>query len=620
MAVPGTMGKILMVDLTQQTMSVETPSDETYLKYFGGYGLGAFYLYNLQKPGVDALGPENHLGFFTGVLTGTPALSGNRYFVVAKSPKTGTWGDANSGGTFGPIMKWAGFDGVIFRGISARPVYLLLDHGRAQLLPADAWWGLDTNDLEDAVKQQYGKQAGLACIGPSGERMSLLAAVINDKGRAAGRSGLGAVMGSKRLKAIVAVGDAPISLTDPEGMKQAVARYREGMKEQGMFKFLNQYGTAGMTAGACATGDTPIKNWAGSPDDFPGAKQISDDEVLAIQEKKYACWRCSIACGGETKVEHGPFKSNNHKPEYETLGAFGTMCLNDNLASINACNEICNRQGMDTISTACTVAFAIECYENGILTDKDTGGIQLKWGNAEAIVEVTRQIGDGVGFGKVLADGSKVAAERIGRGAEQYAMHIQGEEVPMHDPRLNPGLATSYKMDATPGRHTQLSAWTAEAQFAPPGLITEPFERYQVEGKGRMYQKISAHHHAATSAGLCMFAWVCLPPECLPDMLTFVTGHKYTVDDVEKAGNRIAALRIGFNLREGMRNIDFKIPDRMIGKPPLQKGPLAGVTIDVDRQVHDYLEAMGWDTKTGVPTRETLAALDLDFVAADLHA
>jgi aldehyde:ferredoxin oxidoreductase len=618
MAVAGTMGKILMVDLTQQTISVETPSDETYLRYFGGYGLGAYYLYKLQKPGVDALGPESHLGFFTGVLTGTPALSGNRYVVVGKSPKTGTWGDANSGGTFGPIMKAAGFDGVIFRGISAKPVYLLLDHGRAQLVPADAWWGLDTNDLEDQVKQPYGKQAGLACIGPAGERMSLLAAVINDKGRAAARSGLGAVMGSKRLKAIVAVGDAPITMVDPEGMKQAVAKYREGMKEQGMFKVLSRYGTAGITAGSCASGDTPIKNWGGSPDDFPGVEQISDDEVLSIQEKKYACWRCSIACGGETKIEHGPFKSDTHKPEYETLGAFGTMCLNDNLASINICNEICNRQGLDTISTACTIAFAIECYENGIITDQDTGGIQLKWGNADAIVQITRQIGDGVGFGKVLADGSKLAAERIGRGAEQYAMQIQGEEVPMHDPRLNPGLATSYKMDATPARHTQLSAWTAEAQFAPPGLITEPVERYKVEGKGRMYQKVAAHHHAATSAGLCMFAWVCLPPQCLPDMLTYVTGHKFTIDDVEKAGNRIAALRIAFNLREGVHNVDFKIPGRVIGKPPLEKGPLAGVTIDADRQVHDFLEAMGWDTKTGVPKKDTLMALDLDFVAADL--
>jgi len=459
----------------------------------------------------------------------------------------------------------------------------------------------------------------VACIGPAGERMSLMAAVINDKGRAAARSGLGAVMGSKRLKAVVAVGDLSVTLADPEGMKRAIAKYREGMKEQGMYKVLNQYGTAGITAGACVSADTPIKNWGGSPDDFPGVKSISDDSVLLIQKRKYACWRCAIACGGETEVKEGPFKSDTHKPEYETLGAFGTMCLNDNLASINRCNEICNRQGLDTISTACTVAFAIECYENGILTDEDTGGIPLKWGNAEAVVEITRQIGDGVGFGKVLADGSRLAAERIGRGAERYAMQIGGEEVPMHDPRLNPGLATSYKMDATPGRHTQLSAWTAEAQFAPPGLITEPVERYKVEGKGRMHQIISAHHHASASAGVCMFAWVCLPPDCVPDLLTCVTGHKFTVDDVEKTGNRIAALRIGFNLREGVRNIDIEIPGRIVGKPPLEKGPVAGVTVDVDRQVHDYLEAMGWDVQTGVPRRETLLALGLDFVAADLH-
>lgn len=619
MGVPGSMGKILMVDLTHQTISVEVPSDEAYLGYLGGYGLGAYYLYKLQKPHVDPLGPENHLGFFTGLLTGTPALSGNRYFAVGKSPKTGTWGDANSGGTFGPILKAAGVDGVVFRGVSAKPVYLLIEHGQARLLPAEQWWGLDTNQLEDRVKAQYGKQAGMACIGPAGERMSLLAAIINDKGRAAGRSGLGAVMGSKRLKALVAVGDAPVTVADPEGMKQAIARFRDFMKQQGMFQVLSQYGTAGITAASCASGDAPIKNWAGAPEDFPSVKQISDDEVLSIQQKKYACWRCAIACGGETKIEHGPFKSHTHKPEYETLGAFGTMCLNSNLASINRCNEICNRQGLDTISTGCTVAFAIECYENGILTDKDTGGLALRWGNAEAIVELTRQISEGVGFGKVLADGCKVGAERIGRGSEQFAMHIQGEEVPMHDPRLNPGLATSYKMDATPARHTQLSAWTAEAQFAPPGLITEPVERYAVEGKGRMYRTISAHHHAATSAGMCMFAWVCLPPEALPEMLTCVTGQKFTVQQVETIGNRIAALRIGFNLREGLRNVDFKIPGRIIGKPPLQKGPLAGVTVDVDRQVRDYLEAMGWDTATGVPKKETLLALGLDFVAADLH-
>lgn len=620
MAVPGTMGRILHVDLDKRELSVETPDDEVYLKYLGGYGLGAYCLYKLQKPGADPLGPDNHLGFFTGLLTGTPTLTGNRYFVVGKSPKTGTWGDANSGGAFGPAMKAAGFDGVIFRGVSPEPVYLLLNEGKAELVPAGPWWGLDTNDLEDRVKEKYGKGAGAACIGPPGERMALLSCVINDRGRAAARSGLGAVMGSKRVKAVVAVGDLPVTLADPDGMKAAIARQRDFMKQQGVYQVLHQYGTAGLTAGSVAAADCPIKNWAGSPDDFPTASKISDDAVMAIQKRKYACWRCPIGCGGETVVEEGPNRSNTHKPEYETLGAFGAMCLNDDLESINKCSEICNRQGLDTISTACTVAFAIECYEKGLITEQETGGIPLRWGNAAAIVKITEQIGSGTGFGRVLQDGAKAAAERIGHGAERFAMHIGGEEVPMHDPRLNPGLATSYKMDATPGRHTQLSAWTAEAQFAPPGLVPEQFDKYKYSGKGHIHRRVSNHYHASTSAGMCMFAWVNLKPESLAECLTHVTGRTYALDQLEEIGARIAALRIAFNLREGVRNVDIPIPGRIIGDPPLTEGPVAGVTVDVDTQVREYLEAMAWDPATGVPRKETLESLGLDFVAADLHA
>ncbi|KKK54601.1 hypothetical protein LCGC14_3083070, partial [marine sediment metagenome] len=297
-----------------------------------------------------------------------------------------------------------------------------------------------------------------------------------------------------------------------------------------------------------------------------------------------------------------------------------TDCLNDDLGSINLCNEICNRFGLDTISVACTVGFAIECYENGLITADDTGGLELTWGNHAAIVEATRQIAEGTGFGgKVLADGAKVAAERIGKGAEQYAIHVSGEELPMHDPRLNPGLATSYKMDATPGRHTQMSAWTAEAQFTPAGLVPEEFDKYNYEGKGEIHRRVSAHFHTTSAAGMCMFAWCNLQPEVISDPLTCVTGRTYTLDDVQEMGNRIAALRIAFNVREGIRNIDLPVPDRMIGTKPLESGPLAGVTVDMDVQVREYLEAIGWDTKTGIPTKETLESLGLDFVAAELH-
>ncbi len=620
MSVPGAMGKILIVDLGTQEISVETPSDDLYLDYLGGYGLGAYYLFKLQKPGVDALGPDNHLGFFTGLLTGTPGITSNRYVVVAKSPKTGTFGDANSGGSFGPALKAAGVDGVIFKGQSEKPVYLLIKDGEAELVPADDWWGWDSHQVEDKTQELYGKKARSACIGPPGERQNLLACIINDKGRAAGRSGLGAVMGSKKLKAIVAVGDADVSLADQEAYKATIKKHRDFLKETDGFKFFNQYGTAGLAAACCASADTPIKNWGGVPDDFPNVSQISDDAVMAIQKRKWGCWKCSISCGGLTEVKEGPYKSDTHKPEYETLGAFGTMCLNDNLESINLCNEYCNRYCLDTISVGCTVAFAIECYENGLLTKDDTDGLELTWGNHEAIAEVTRQIATGEGFGgKVLADGVKAAAERIGKGAEQYAIHVGGEEVAMHDPRLNPGLATSYKMDATPGRHTQMSAWTVEASFSPPGLVEEEFDKYTYTGKGQIHRKVSAHHHVISAAGTCMFSWCNMQATCVSDSLSAATGKEFTLDDVQVIGDRIAALRMAFNIRDGVRNIDFELPGRLVGSPPLQSGPLEGVTVDADTQIREYLEAMGWDTQTGAPTKETLNKLGLDFVAEELY-
>ncbi|RMG00257.1 MAG: aldehyde ferredoxin oxidoreductase, partial [Planctomycetota bacterium] len=510
--------------------------------------------------------------------------------------------------------------GVIFYGVSPKPVYLLIENGEGKLLPADEWWGKDTNETEDLCKEKYGKDAGIACIGPPGERQALLACIINDKGRAAGRSGLGAVMGSKRLKAVVAVGNQEVTMADPEGMAEAIQKHREVMKSVGMFGVLSEYGTAGITAGAVATGDAPIKNWAGTPKDFSTAKKISDDAVIAIQRRKYACWRCPIGCGGETEVPEGKYAAKNHKPEYETLGTFGTMTLNDNVESINKANEICNRAGLDTISTGCTIAFAIECFERGILTTEDTGGLQLTWGNHEAIVELTQQIADGVGFGKVLQDGAKIGAERIGRGSEEYAIHIAGEEVPMHDPRLNPGLAASYKMDATPARHTQMSAWSVEGQFAPPGLYDKKVDRYDPKGKGKIYRLVSNHYHTSACAGLCMFGWSCLSADAICDCLTYTTGKQFTLEDVDRTGWRIASLRMAFNIREGVRNVDFQLPKRIIGQPPLEDGPLKGVTVDVDTQVQEYLEEMGWDTTTGAPKAETLKSLGLDFVCEQLSA
>ena len=342
MPVPGTAGNILMVDLASGTTRLEQPDDELYLTYLGGYGLGAYYLYRMQPPGVDPLGPQNTLGFFAGLLTGTGGITANRYMVVAKSPKTGGWGDANSGGTFGPAMKAAGLDGILITGVSPSPVRLVFAGGKAEIARADDWWGLDTSVTADRVAEVYGSNARAAVIGPAGEKVSLLACIVNDKGRTAGRSGLGAVMGSKKLKAVVIVGSGKfeIPVADAEGYKQSMRAHHEFLKTRPRYQGMRQYGTCGSMAGLARKGDTPIKNWQGTAEaDFDTVEKISDDAVLAIERKKYACWRCPMACGGLTEVQEGPFAGTGHKPEYETLGAFGSMCLNDDLASINLRSE-----------------------------------------------------------------------------------------------------------------------------------------------------------------------------------------------------------------------------------------------------------------------------------------
>ena len=619
MAVKGFVGKLLFLDLGKGTLTEEQPDEEALKKYLGGYGLGAYVLYTRQKAKVDPLGPQALLGFVSGPLSGTEAITGNRYQVVAKSPKTGTWGDANSGGTFATPMKQAGFDGIFFSGISEKPVYLVIDDGKSELRDAAGLWGKDTNEVDDILRAEFGTNAGIACIGPVGERANLLAAIINDKGRAAGRSGLGAVMGSKKLKAIVVRGSQEIPVADPAGLKATRQEVLAHMKEQPWWDIAHKYGTSGITAGATAGGDTPNLNWQTPPTDDFKVGNISDDAVLASQKKRFACWRCPIGCGGHVEVDTAEYKAKGHKPEYETLGAFGNMCGNDNYESIVEMNNICNLAGMDTISAGCTMAFACECFEKGIITKNDTGGLDLAWGNHRDLVELLRQMARGEGFGKVLADGSQKASERIGKGSEQYVMAIRGEEVAMHDPRCWPSLAVSYKMDATPGRHTQAGAWFAESKWCPQDMPIDSLDqRYNYSGKGRTARVLSAFGHFVNSGGLCLFAAVIMRGQHFPAFFNSVMGTDYTLDDLLEIGDRIATLRVAFNLREGLHNVNFTVPGRILGDPPLKSGPTAKVTVDNETQVRDYLQAMGWDPQTGVPTAGTLQRLGLDFVAEDL--
>ena len=619
----GYMGKILNVDLTTGELQDEPLDEKLCRDFLGGYGLGAKILYDRMTPGADALGPDNLLGFFTGPLTGSPSIEGNRFVVVCKSPLTDTWGDANCGGTFGPNLKFAGYDGVVFSGASDKPVYLYIESGKPELRDAASLWGKDSNETEDLLKEAHGEEKGregkkveVASIGQAGENLSLLAAVMNDKGRAAGRSGVGAVMGSKKLKAIAVSGNAEVPLHDAE---KANALRKEYMKKTGGAHalFVN-YGTIGITGDSAMSGDSPVKNWGGvGPVDFPqGKDKFHQDTLIAYQDRKYGCWKCTMACGGEMSVkEPGPYQgTEHHKVEYETAGAWGTMTLTDDFPALIKLNELCNRYGFDTIGAGCTAAFAVECYENGILTKADTDGLELNWGNGAALVALVTKMALREGIGDVLADGVRKAAEKIGKGSEEYAIHVQGSEVPMHDPKFQPGLATAYKMDATPARHTQ------GHEDMPPFLEGWPeHDKYTYTGKAELHKKCMEMVHVVNAAGVCLFAFMAYDWNFVPEFLKAVTGWDLDTEECHRVGERIAHIRHGFNLREGLNPVQFEVPKRLIGNPPQTEGNVRNITVDIDTQVKEYCEAMDWDPVTAVPSRERLLSLGLTEVAGDLH-
>ena len=590
----GFIGKILKVDLTRGKVEIETLREAFYRKWLGGYGLGVKIVYSEITPKTDPLGPWNIIGLTTGILTGTLVPFSGSFTAVGKAPITGTWGDSRGGGFFGSELKLAGFDAVFFYGKSEKPVYLWVNDGKARVMDASGIWGRTVSETEDILKEEHDdKKVQVASIGPSGEKLSLSAAIITDKGRAAGRSGLAAVMGSKKLKAVAVRGTGKIPIADDEKLLELRKKAFETINKNPMVSGFRKYGMCEGTAESIFSGDCPVKNWAGVGEiDFPTAEKISGDNVIKYDVGPYACFNCPVGCGGLQKVESGPYAVEGHKPEYETLGAFGAMCLNDDVESIIYLNHICNNYGLDTIEVGSTVAFAIECYENGLITKDDTGGIELTWGNTEAIVEVTEKIAKREGFGDALADGVKIASERIGKGSEQYAMHVGGQALPMHDPRLmregHPNrLALMYIADATPARHTQST------------------------GSG----------YALQATGLCSVSSWMESGEDAPKIFEFVntvTGWDLTMDDFLIVGNRIATMRQAFNVREGFKPSDFEFPDRVLGKPPLKSGPLEGVKIHPEIQVKEYFESMNWDLETGKPSRKKLMELGLKDMARDL--
>jgi aldehyde:ferredoxin oxidoreductase len=595
--VGGYMGKILLVDLSAREIRVDRPDEELYRNFIGGYGVGARTIYSRQKAGADPLGPENILGFTTGPLTGTAFPSGARFTVVAgRSPLTKGWGDANAGGDFGPTLKAAGYDCVFITGAADRPVYLLIEDGRAELRDASHLWGKGISETDDALRADHGKQTSVAAIGPAGENLSLISCIMNNRGAAAGRSGLGAVMGSKKLKALAVRGSQSIPLASGEQSERLRKQLMAEMRAvKNVTAPMRKYGTSSHAASSAHNGDSPVKNWGGvGIVDFPDASGIEGDAVIANLWKSEPCWRCLLSCQGVLKEGTGEYKypKGTARPEYETLASFGTMCLNNDTESIAMANHLCNDYGLDVISAGATVAFAIECYENGLITKEDTDGVVLTWGNHQAIVAMTEKMAKREGFGDVLADGVKVAAEKIGRGAEQYAVHIGGQEPGMHDPKLDLPMwdhpAARFQMDATPGRHTQ--------GFGPSGF----------------------RRHVINAAGVCVFYAMSISGRRLVDGMRAVTGWDRSMGELLKAGERIANMRHVINLREGINPLSWDVHPRMVGKPPQETGPLAGITCDIEAQVNWNLGALDWDRFTTKPSKRKLLALGLDDVAQDL--
>ena len=426
-------------------------------------------------------------------------------------------------------------------------------------------------------------------------------------------------MGGKRLKAVVVRGRLSVPVHDS---KKINAFRREYLRQKtGFYDILHTWGTAGITHDSAMSGDSPVKNWGGAGTvDFPSerARRISDDAVIAVQDyKAYACYGCPIGCGGKMRQDTGEFALTlnggvGHKPEYETLCMTGTNLLNDNLPSIIKLNEICNAEGLDTISVGGTLGWVVECYENGLLKAQDLDGLEMRWGNARAIVDMTEKIARREGVGAILADGVKEAWEHFDHIGTEFAIHIQGEELPAHDPRFTPGLATTYYVTSTPGRHTQ-----GGELLGPPGLELEPRDKYTYTGHANNHWKLVMTMETCQAAGLCMFGYLSYPAQSIPDQLAAVTGWDFDLDEVFKTGERVYTMRHIFNLREGHNPLTRNMPGRMIGAPPLKEGNVKGVTVDVKNLNNEFLTKLGWDIHTSVPTEAKLTELGMDSLLAD---
>jgi aldehyde:ferredoxin oxidoreductase len=610
----GYAGKILKVDLSQRKTTPEPLDPDLARKFLGGAGLAAQWMEQAKMDWrQDPFHPGNHLIFSLGPLSGIPAPFCSRYVVSAKSPLTGLWGEAHASGYWGPELKLCGWDAIVITGRSEVPVYLWIQDDQVEIRTASHLWGKDTYETETILQSELGgKGVRVASIGPAGEKQSRMALIINDHGRAAARSGLGAVMGSKNLKAIALRGSRKPAIAHPEAFRNHVKELTQLVMDAPARQTLRKFGTDGSMMGLHEMGDVPIKNWRlGQWEE--GCRKVSGQTMAeTILTDHYACRGCPIGCGRVVAVKEGPYAVSGKGPEYETAASFGPLCLNDDLAVVAKANDLCNRLGMDSISAGMTMAFAMECYEKGLITRQDTEGIELIWGNGPAILQMLEKMGARQGFGDVLADGSRMAAQKIGGAAEDFTIQVKGQELALHDPRAFFSWAVANATAHRGACHILAPTYWVERGLTFPELGYEkPLDRFAVEGKGTWVKIFQDFCEVLESLVLCKF---CLygnwrGPHIL-ELLNLTTDWGMDFKELLQAGERGFNLKRMINVRLGVTVKDDTLPKRILNEP-LQEGGAQGKNPPLKPMLDEYYQARGWDEQ-GIPTIERLKELGLD--------
>jgi aldehyde:ferredoxin oxidoreductase len=609
----GYHGKILRVDLTGRKVETQ-PLDKKVLEdYVGGVGIEAKILYEETTPETDPLGPENLLMAFTGPYTGTMVPSSSRHHVVSRSPLTGLFGESNVGGSWGVHFKKTGFDGIIVTGRAHDPVYLWIHDQGVEIRDARPIWGKDSYESADWLKAQTTKKATAAVIGPAGERRAKIASIphIGIIVRAAARTGLGAVMGAKNLKAMVAFGSKSVAIAQAEAFKEDVKAVIPHVKKT--TETFGKYGTSGGIDNYEKIGNFPIKNWRQGR--WEGASKISGVTMHdTILTGRTACLMCQIACGRHVKITEGPYAPLECEgPEYETLGTLGGECMVEDLGAICKANELCNRYGLDTISTGSVIAFAMEAYEKGIITKKDTDGVDLTWGNGEALVTMVHKIGRREGLGELMGEGSKRMAGTLGRNAVEFAIHVKGLEPSAHDPRRFFSQALSYCTAARGACHNAAWSHPYELMLSMPEIgIPQAQDPYQIEGKAEFTARLQDLMSMMDTLVICRFTQIgkAVNVTNMVNWLNLITGFHMDIETFMKTGERIFNLKRLYNTRLGISRKDDFLPPRFLTLNRTGKD-LTNQLPPIGQLLSDYYACRGW-TEDGMPTHERLKDLDLD--------